>query len=113
MNIRVDLRAPTYSPSPPWVDGQTVIRNSDGVLFIYSKSLNALTVDPSLAGVAKDAGGYIIQNLPAPALGGDAANKAYVDAHSGGGGIADAPSDGKTYSRLNAAWTSTYDGGTY
>jgi hypothetical protein len=30
-----------------------------------------------------------------------------------GGGIADAPSDGKTYSRLNAAWTSIYDGGPY
>ena len=30
-----------------------------------------------------------------------------------GGGIADAPSDGHTYSRLNAAWTSIYDGGAY
>lgn len=33
-----------------------------------------------------------------------AATKQYVDAHAGGGGIADAPSDGSAYGRLNAAW---------
>jgi hypothetical protein len=31
----------------------------------------------------------------------------------GSSGISDAPSDGKTYARLSAAWTNTYDGGAY
>jgi hypothetical protein len=39
---------------------------------------------------------------PSVALG--AATKQYVDAHAGGGGIADAPSDGSYYSRRNAVW---------
>jgi len=104
----------TYTPAPPWSDGAQVTRNSDGVVFIYSSSLNALTVDPSLAGVAKDAGGFAITNLPTtPTNPGDAASKAYVDAHAGGGGIVDAPSDGNVYARLNAAWTNIYDAGTY
>jgi hypothetical protein len=47
-------------------------------------------------------GPLILQGDPASALG--AATKQYVDAHSGP--IAsDAPSDGFTYGRLNAAWT--------
>jgi len=33
-----------------------------------------------------------------------AATKQYVDAQAGSGGIPDAPSDGTTYGRLNAAW---------
>ena len=33
-----------------------------------------------------------------------AATKQYVDAHSGSGGIADAPSDGTSYGRKNGAW---------
>ena len=111
--MNVAVRAPTYSPSPPWTDGQTVVRNSDGVLFIYSASTNALSVDPNLAGIAKDAQGYTIHNIPTPVASGDVAPKSYVDAHAGGGGIADAPSDGNTYSRLNATWTSTVDGGAY
>jgi len=32
---------------------------------------------------------------------------------SGTGGIAEAPTDGKTYARQSSAWTSTYDGGAY
>jgi hypothetical protein len=104
----------SYSPSPPWTDGQAVTRNPDGVLFTYSAATNALTIQPNVSGIAKNANGFIVQNLPTPANGGDAANKSYVDAHAGsGGGIADAPSDGKTYSRLNAAWTSIIDGGSY
>ena len=113
MSNRVTPLSPSYSPAPPWTNGQQVTRTSDGVLFIYSVANNALTVDPSLAGVAKDTGGHTIMNLPTPTNSGDAANKAYVDAHAGGGGIADAPSDGNTYARLNAAWTHTYDGGAY
>jgi hypothetical protein len=35
----------------------------------------------------------------------DAATKQYVDAHAGGGGLADAPIDGKIYGRLNGAWS--------
>jgi hypothetical protein len=107
-------RLPTYSPSPPWTDGQAVTRNVDGVLFTFSASLNALTVNPNVSGIAKDAHSFIVKNLPTPTNSGDAANKAYVDAHAGsGGGIADAPSDGNTYSRQNAAWTSIMDGGAY
>jgi len=114
MNARIEPRSITYTPAPPWTNGQQVTRNSDGVLFIYSSSLNALTVDPSLAGVAKDTGGHAIINLPTPSNPNDAANKAYVDAHAGGGGgIAEAPTDGGTYARRNSAWTSTYDGGAY
>jgi hypothetical protein len=114
MNKRVDSRSLTYTPAPPWTDGQQVTRSSDGVLFIYSASLNALTVDPSLAGAAKDVGGFTIINVPNPVNSGDVANKSYVDAHAGGGGgIAEAPSDGKTYARQNVAWVSTYDGGAY
>jgi hypothetical protein len=82
-------------------------------LFIYSASLNALTVDNNLAGAAKSAGGYAIQNLPSPVNAGDAANKSYVDSHGGGGGIAEAPTDGGTYARRNTNWTSIYDGGAY
>jgi hypothetical protein len=105
----------TYTPSPPWTDGQQVTRAVDGVLFTYSGALNALTIVPNLSGVLKDANGFIIQNLPTPSSSGDAANKAYVDAHagSGGGGIAEAPTDGGTYMRQNAAWTRNLDGGTY
>jgi len=106
-------KIPTYSPAPPWTDGQTVVRNSDGVLFIYSKSLNALTVDNNLSGVAKDAHGYVIKNLPTPVNSGDAANKSYVDSHAGGGGISEAPTDGRTYARQNSSWTYVYDGGAY
>jgi hypothetical protein len=113
MNTRVDSRSLTYTPAPPWINGQKVTRNSDGVLFIYSTSLNALTVDPSLAGVAKDIGGFTIINVPNPTNSGDVANKAYVDSHAGGGGITEAPTDGKTYARRNSAWTSIYDGGAY
>jgi hypothetical protein len=111
--MNISVRSPTYTPSPPWTDGQQVVRNSDGVLFIYSIANNALTVDPSLAGVAKDTGGHIIMNLPTPVNSGDAANKAYVDAHSGGGGITDAPSDSGTYARYNATWTKIMDGGNW
>jgi len=111
--MNISTRVPTYSPAPPWTNGQTVVRNSDGVLFIYSTSLNALTVDNNLAGVAKDAHGNVIKNLPTPVNSGDAANKSYVDSHAGGGGIVEAPVDGGIYARQNSAWTSTYDGGAY
>lgn len=47
-------------------------------------------------------GPLILAADPTTALG--AATKQYVDAHAGGGGIADAPSDGSAYGRLNAAW---------
>jgi hypothetical protein len=50
---------------------------------------------------------YVPVVLPAdPTTNLQAATKQYVDAHvGGGGGIADAPSDGTTYGRLNTAWT--------
>jgi Chaperone of endosialidase len=42
----------------------------------------------------------------------DLATKQYVDAHAGGGGgIPDAPSDGTTYGRNNAAWVAVPSGG--
>jgi hypothetical protein len=47
----------------------------------------------------------------------DAANKGYVDAHSGDGGLPDAPQDGNTYGRNTAAWvvvtTDLIDGGNF
>jgi hypothetical protein len=108
------ISLPTYSPVPPWSNGQQVTRNTDGVLFIYSASLNALTINPNVSGIAKNANSFIVKNLPTPTNSGDAANKSYVDTHvGGGGGIADAPSDGFTYSRINASWTHAMDGGSY
>jgi hypothetical protein len=105
---------PTYIPSFPWVDGQKVTRIADGVLFVYSASLNTLTISPNISGAIKNAGNLIISNLPSPNSGGDAANKTYVDTHvGGGGGISEAPTDGGTYARFNTAWTSTLDGGAY
>lgn len=104
------MTVPTYSPQPPWTNGQAVIRNTDGVLFTYSKTLNALTIKPNVSGIAKDAGNYIIKNLPTPSISGDAANKAYVDTH---GGIPEAPTDSGTYARQNTAWVKIYDGGAY
>ena len=112
--MNVAPRVPTYSPSPPWTDGATVTRNSDGVLFIFSAATNSLTVDSNIAGASKSIGGHSITDLPTPVSPNDAANKAYVDAHvGGGGGIAEAPTDGGTYSRQNSAWTKVIDGGTY
>jgi hypothetical protein len=75
-----------YTPPGPWADGTVVTRNLDGVGFTYSASLNALTVIPNESFSVKNANNFIIQNLPAPTVGGDAANKTYVDSHSGGGG---------------------------
>jgi hypothetical protein len=95
-----------YTPAGPWTDGQTVVRNLDGVGFIYSVSLNALTVVANSSFIAKNANSYAINNLPAPAAGGDAANKAYVDSHAGsGGGIPEAPNDGNLYGRESLAWS--------
>jgi hypothetical protein len=94
-----------FSPPGPWSDGTVVTRNIDGVGFTYSLSLNALLINPNLSASVKNANSFIIQNLPAPSVGGDAANKTYVDAHAGsGGGIADAPSDSTYYGRYNATW---------
>jgi hypothetical protein len=95
-----------YTPTGPWTDGQVVVRNLDGVGFIYSASLNALTVDSNNSYSVKNANSYIVQNLPAPTNGGDAANKTYVDSHAGsGGGIPEAPTDGQLYGRESSAWS--------
>jgi hypothetical protein len=48
---------------------------------------------------------------PTTALG--AATKEYVDGRTTGFTIPDAPSDGSTYGRNNAAWTNVIDAGTY
>jgi hypothetical protein len=94
-----------FTPVGPWADGTTVVRNLDGIGFTYSASLNALIVIPNESFSIKDANNFIVQNLPAPTNGGDAANKTYVDGHAGGGGLADAPSDSTLYGRMNATWT--------
>lgn len=93
-----------FTPSGPWTDGTVVVRNLDGIGFQYSASLNALIVIPNESFSVKNANNNIITNLPAPTNGGDAANKTYVDGHAGGGGLADAPSDGTLYGRESAAW---------
>lgn len=95
-----------YTPVGPWADGTVVVRNDDGVGFTYSASLNALTVNPNLSYSIKNANDNIIENLPTPVNTGDAANKAYVDAHAGGGGgIPEAPTDGQQYGRQSSAWS--------
>lgn len=103
---------PSYSPSPPWTDGQIITRD-DGTLFVYSLVWNAITVSPNMAGINKDANGFLVKNLPPPVSGTDVANKDYVDSHAGTGGIPDAPTDGGTYARQSSAWTQIYDGGAY
>jgi hypothetical protein len=72
-----------FTPTGPWADGTVVVRNLDGVGFTYSASLNALIVNSNLSASVKNANNHIIQNLPTPTNTGDAANKAYVDAHAG------------------------------
>ncbi|HEY7414001.1 MAG TPA: hypothetical protein VH593_23235 [Ktedonobacteraceae bacterium] len=108
----------SFSPDPPWSDGQSVTRVEDGVLFFYEEVSNSLKVQPNIAGIIKDANGFTIQNLPLPrsgtGYGGDVANRDYVDSHSGtGGGIPEAPTDGGTYARESSAWVKVYDGGAY
>ena len=93
-----------YTPTGPWADGTVVTRNADGVGFTYLASYNALVINPNKSASVKDANNFIVKNLPAPTVGGDAANKTYVDAHSGGGGLSDAPSDGTYYGRFNTTW---------
>jgi hypothetical protein len=94
-----------FTPTGPWSDGTIVVRNSDGVGFTYSASLNALTANPNLSASIKNANNFIVSNLPAPTNGGDAANKTYVDAHAGSGGIPEAPTDGQLYGRESSAWS--------
>ena len=93
-----------YTPTGPWADGTQVTRNVDGVGFTYLAAYNALVINPNKSASVKDANNFIVKNLPTPTVGGDAANKNYVDTHSGGGGLADAPSDGTYYGRYNATW---------
>jgi hypothetical protein len=107
-----------YTPIGPWADATLVTRNSDGTLFEYDAGINALILKPNLLGAkSKDAGNSSVStiiNLPSPVNSGDAVNKSYADSIIGaGGGIPEAPNDGKTYSRLNSSWTSLVDGGTY
>jgi hypothetical protein len=61
---------------------------------------------PDVSGFLQLAGGTMTGNLIAardPSLSSEVATKNYVDLHSGG--LSDAPSDGKSYGRLNGAWT--------
>jgi hypothetical protein len=88
MNARIDPRAAwtDFTPTGPWADGTVVVRNLDGVGFTYSASLNALTVNPNISYIAKNANNFKITNLPDPTSNLDAANKEYVDSHAGTGG---------------------------
>jgi Chaperone of endosialidase len=54
-------------------------------------------------------GPLILAGDPTVPLG--AATKQYVDAHSGSGGLADAPTDGQLYGRQSAAWAVVPTGG--
>jgi hypothetical protein len=93
-----------YTPPGPWADGQVVVRNYDGVGFTYSATLNTLSVIPNQSSSTKDSNNHKIINVPDPTGNLDAANKEYVDSHAGTGGIPEAPSDGSSYGRMNAAW---------
>jgi len=84
--------------------------STDGCLYVYYFDGNShqwviAAPVPDLAGYLQLAGGTMTGPivLPAdPTTSLQAATKNYVDLHSGG--IADAPSDGSLYGRLNAAW---------
>jgi hypothetical protein len=56
-------------------------------------------------------GTTLLSGSPTTAL--QAATKGYVDSQVGGITIPDAPSDGTTYGRNNAAWSGTFDAGTF
>lgn len=73
-----------YTPTGPWADGTVVTRNADGIGFTYNATLNALLVNPNKSASIKNANSFIVQNLPTPSVGGDAANKAYVDSSISG-----------------------------
>jgi hypothetical protein len=75
-----------YTPPGPWSDGQSVVRNYDGVGFTYSASLNALSIIPNQSNSTKDSNSNKIINVPDPTNNLDAANKEYVDTHAGSGG---------------------------
>jgi hypothetical protein len=64
----------------------------------------AVTGALTVAGAAAFSGNVALAHDPGSSL--EAATKAYVDAHSGTGGISDAPNNANAYLRSGLAWTS-------
>jgi hypothetical protein len=115
----VDNKAALYLP----LTGGTLtgLLTLSGAPTTNLQAATKLYVDNSIAGVPLAnylplAGGTLTGALmlaadPTVALG--AATKEYVDAKTTGFTIPDAPSDGNTYGRNNAAWSNVIDAGTF
>jgi len=80
--------------------------NPTGAIVIGCNSSRWLTYNLDHAGAWAAFAPIYLPADPTVAL--QAATKQYVDAHAGGGGLSDAPSDGTLYGRLNAAWAAAY-----
>jgi hypothetical protein len=98
---------------PTGIDDNSLWWNtSDGCLYIYFNDGNSKqwVISSPVADLSQYlalSGGTLTGPLiqaadPVAPLG--TATKQYVDSHGGGGGLADAPSDGFDYGRKNAAW---------
>ena len=70
----------------------------------------ALTGDQTISGT-KTFSSFPVTPSAAPSSDYQVANKKYVDDNAAGGGIPEAPEDGKTYGRKDAAWAEVTGGG--
>jgi hypothetical protein len=117
------LSAPT-----PWIQYTGYLQYSGGIVVGAPTGTNEGAGTINAAGVYAN-GVQILPTIYLPLAGGtmtgpialsadptlnlQAATKQYVDARASGFTIPDAPGDGSTYGRNNAAWTNVIDAGTY
>jgi hypothetical protein len=102
MTVAVDLKTAT-APGGNFTDWNI---NAAGVPGTYTGTPLGTMATQNAVAVAITGGtisGAAVGGLAPPANPDDAATKAYVDAS--GGGLVEAPTDGKLYGRSNAAWT--------